>query len=135
MPQLSPKKSRTKEHYNQLADFEAKSDSYYFKRRAEEMAAFFVGARPDTHILNLGAGNGRFSRFLSSRDFSNIVDTDISILLLKQSQCRKKVLADAENLPFKKCAFDSVIMTDVIEHLENRKNVLAELFRVLGKMR
>jgi len=49
--------------------------------------------------LNLGAGNGRFSRFLSSRGFSNIVDPDISILLLKQSQCRKKCWPDAENHP------------------------------------
>ncbi len=125
------KKEDVKKHYNTLKNFGYGSDEYYFKRRTEQLFVFANSMPHSSRILNLGCGDGKFSKFLGAHGFLNIVDADISILLLRMNKGNKKVLADAEMLSFKEKVFDAVIMTDVIEHLRDRKRVMAETFRVL----
>lgn len=133
MPFKETTKEEMKKHYNSIRNFKDKSDSYYFNRRAECLSTFLNNVPPTTRILNLGCGDGKFSDFLKQQGFSNIVDVDISISLLKFDKHSKKILGDAENISFKEKTFDVLLMTDVIEHIENRKKTVYELFRVLKK--
>ncbi len=126
-------KKDVRKHYDSLRNFEGKSDSYYFKRRAAYLKSFTEMMPKSSLILNLGCGNGIFSDFLKSLRFSNIVDVELSFHLLRQSKSRMRILGDAENLPFKEGVFDVCIMTDVVEHIEDRKKAFAELHTVLKK--
>ncbi|MBU4246006.1 MAG: class I SAM-dependent methyltransferase [Nanoarchaeota archaeon] len=133
MPFEAITKEETKKHYNALEEFTNKSDPYYFKRRAEHLLQFLSKMPKSSKILNLGCGDGRFTRLIKDCGFRDIVDADISSSLLKSDTCRKRVLGDAENISFKKEMFDAIIMTDVIEHIENRNRAINELQRVLKK--
>ena len=124
-------KEETREHYDSLENFGDKSDTYYFKRRAEELLSFLSEIPRSSRILNMGCGDGKFSNFIKNHGFTNIVDADISISLLKSDKCPKRVLGDAENSSFNKDVFDAVIMTDVIEHIENRTKTIIELHRIV----
>jgi len=81
--------------------------------------------------LELGCGIGYLSRL-----FDSYVGTDIQIQALKiaRKQSRAPFLqADIGNLPFRDAAFDTVILYDVAEHLENLDRILTELKRIASK--
>ena len=45
----------------------------------------------------------------------------------------KYIIADARKLPFKKNMFDAALCIDVIEHIDNDKQVISEISRVLKR--
>lgn len=123
-------KEEVKNRYNALENFD-NTDKDYFRRRAEKLSEFMKRVKKSSRILNLGCGDGEFSNLLNSQGYSNIVDIDISVQLLKHSKCANRILGDAEHLPFKADAFDSALLLDVIEHIEKRDAAISELSRVL----
>ena len=96
-------------------------------------------------LLDLGCGEGRhaLSAYIA-RDLK-VYAVDLSLSDLKttksrfiesyESENKKKTLsiaaADAKNLPFQDNEFDSVICSEVLEHIHDYKSVLSEIFRVL----
>ena len=96
-------------------------------------------------LLDLGCGEGRhaLSAYISKELEVYAVDLSISDLEITksrfsefyESENKKKTLsiavADAKNLPFQDDEFDSVICSEVLEHIHDYKSVLSEISRVL----
>lgn len=81
-------------------------------------------------ILDLGSGEGALSEKLISLGHNiTACDGDSGQFKLKQITCQKVDLNQA--LPFNNSQFDIVILSDVIEHLENPWHIIREACRVL----
>ena len=97
------------------------------RRRAE-----FVRANARGRILDVGSGPGQLAQQLE-RSF--MVLADISFKILKVARQRSGqtdlVVCDAEYLPFSKCAFDTVIGSEVIYYLSDPSRFLKGVARVL----
>ena len=85
------------------------------------------------HILDLGSGEGGTAKVLSEKN--EVVSFDISrIRLLQQENAQyRQVLGDSEHLPFNSSSFDVIILQDVIEHLQSKKNIIDSLHSLLKK--
>ena len=96
-------------------------------------------------LLDLGCGEGRhaLSAYISKELKVYAVDLSINDLGTTKNRFNeffetdneKKTLslaaADAKNLPFQDNTFDSVICSEVLEHIHDYKSVLLEISRVL----
>ena len=93
-------------------------------------------------IIDVGAGRGIYTTSITHLEFVNlIVLTDISPTMLQtakqnlgtESSSKRicYIACDMESLPFKINCFDSVINSQVIEHLLDDKEGLRELYRIL----
>lgn len=97
----------------------------------------FIGNNLHEYALDAGCGRGLYTRILLKRakkvaalDYSkNSIDT------LKRRLGYLPHLSlyvgSADNLPFEAEQFDLVLHCEVLEHIENDRKVLSELFRVL----
>jgi ubiquinone/menaquinone biosynthesis C-methylase UbiE len=90
--------------------------------------------------LNVGCGTGRYSLKIAEMGVE-VVALDLSLKMLARLKWKarksavsdgvKVVLADAEHLPFKENAFDSLICALAFDHFEYCERVAAEFSRVL----
>ncbi|MFA5736557.1 MAG: glycosyltransferase [Candidatus Paceibacterota bacterium] len=97
-----------------------------------------IGSLANKKILDLGSGFGKFLLACVKRGYSAI-----GLELNPQKISQARVLAgergikinifqgQAEKLPFPSLEFDFINLAEVIEHVENPKLVLQEMFRVL----
>lgn len=91
-------------------------------------------------ILDAGTGCGWFMRFAAEKGY-DIVGIDIADKVIKQNDWFGKVSGQKINiikasiffLPFKNNYFDSVIVSEILEHLESPHKALLETGRVLKK--
>ncbi|MCC6441960.1 MAG: class I SAM-dependent methyltransferase [Armatimonadetes bacterium] len=84
----------------------------------------------DLSILDIGCGTGATSRDM--RRFGAVVSTDFvkdALLFARTRECAPLCQADAHHLPFREGAFDLVVAMDIIEHLKDDRQALAECFR------
>lgn len=88
-------------------------------------------------VLNIGVGNGNLEAILSSRG-AEVFSLDPSEAAIRRLQVSWKFgerakVGYSQSIPFKDEMFDVVIMTEVLEHLEQdiRFATLAEVKRVL----
>lgn len=91
-------------------------------------------------VLEIGCGNGYYLSLLNRLNVKlKLIGIDKDILALKDAarfigdKKVKLILGDAAKLPFKTATFDRVVMSEVIEHVENEEKVLHEAKRVLKK--
>jgi SAM-dependent methyltransferase len=92
-----------------------------------------LSASPGPRVLNVGAGQGSFSKLLEARGFE-VVSTDVSpkaCEVLTRRVRGRVVRADAVALPFADASFDAVVLGEVIEHVEEDVAALVESRRVL----
>lgn len=89
-------------------------------------------------ILDIGCGNGYYLYLLKSLGLRLTlvgVDNDENALRSARqvlgNERIKIVKGDANKLPFKNEIFDKVLISEVIEHVDDEKRVLSEIFRVL----
>lgn len=80
--------------------------------------------------LDLGCGDGYFTDLLKRKD-NRVVSVDID----KKNIIRNSlfIIADAQDLPFKSHIFDQIVLTDVLEHIQNDKKSVEDIDRILKK--
>ncbi len=90
----------------------------------------------DLRILELGAGGGFFASELDRRGFTNLTLSDFTgttLAALRHGMPHAKLVgADGARLPFLDGSFDIIISTDVIEHIPEVEQHIAEVARVLA---
>ncbi len=91
-------------------------------------------ASADSHLLEMGCGNGIASRMLAKQGH-RVIGTDISPLFLQEAQnwqTRQLTyqVVDALDLPFPDQHFDLVCSNELIEHVPDVEAVLWEMIRV-----
>ena len=84
-------------------------------------------------ILDLGSGEGGTSDILSENN--NIVSFDLSKERLKrrseQESNALRLCGNASDLPFNKNSFDVIIIQDVLEHLDEKKDFPEMIYKLL----
>jgi SAM-dependent methyltransferase len=101
--------------------------------RESLLLKLLLAADPGSDVLNVGAGQGSFTRTLEERGF-RVVSTDVSPAAVEvlAARARGKVLeADMTNLPFPDASFDAVVAGEVLEHIDADMKALSEAARVL----
>lgn len=107
------------------------------KRRAKKIIEG-LDLKKGEKILEVGCGNGYYLSLLNRLGLKiNLAGIDTDKAALKDAVKfvgNKKVrliLADASKIPFASNTFDRIVMSEVIEHVENEGKVLKEAYRVL----
>jgi SAM-dependent methyltransferase len=93
----------------------------------------FLAARPGLEVLDAGAGQGTLSAKLGALGFE-VTSTDASaaaVAVLRERLPGRVLEADVGALPFDEESFDSAVLGEVLEHLEDDRGALAEIARVL----
>jgi 2-polyprenyl-6-hydroxyphenyl methylase/3-demethylubiquinone-9 3-methyltransferase len=109
----------------------------YFKKirkRYDYIEKYIVGPK----IIDIGCGPG-VGCYLAAKkeDVTEVCGLDLQEDMIKQAKeniKNKKVSfynGFAENLPFKDKYFDTVILTETLEHVQDEREVIKEAFRVL----
>lgn len=91
----------------------------------------YLALNKETHILDVGCGNGFFTFH-----FDKICDctgVDYSKKMLTLNPVEGCVCADAGNLCFKEDSFDAVFCHALLHHVDNMDDVLSEMKRVSRK--
>lgn len=118
---LQIKRSRTA-HSLANTDFLIKHSLEDILERLEDMNKKFP------LILNLGSRTGYASTQLSNRSGSlRVIDTDISLELIKQNNNKNKIILDEENLPFANNTFDLVISILNLHQINDLPGCLIQL--------
>lgn len=80
-----------------------------------------------SRILDAGSGNGQYASAFANHRYCAIDLASVRQVSFKDLD----VVGDLSKLPFATGSHDLVLCTQVIEHVENPRQVLAEIFRVL----
>ncbi len=109
------------------------------KRRAKKIIEG-LDLKKEERILEVGCGNGYYLSLLNRLDLDlDLTGIDIDKPALIDAakfigdKSVKLILADGSKIPFLNNSFDKVVMSEVIEHVDNEEVVLKEVFRVLQK--
>lgn len=84
-------------------------------------------------LLDVGGGTGR-SAYELRHMVAGVTIIDSSMGMLRQAMGKKAfmiVCSNSESLPFPDQSFERVIMVDALHHVENYRETLSELWRVL----
>lgn len=82
-------------------------------------------------LLDVGCGTGRLMAELSA--YAECVGVDVSLRAVQLAEAKnlKAKLGAATELPFPNQTFDFVVISDVLEHIEDDRLVMSEIVRVL----
>jgi ubiquinone/menaquinone biosynthesis C-methylase UbiE len=86
-------------------------------------------------FLDVGCGTGEYLPFVR-RFVSNVCGFDISkeyLYRCKPAKADELIQGDSRNLPFKDRAFDVVLCSEMIEHVNPQEIAIREIFRVSRK--
>jgi len=89
-----------------------------------------------TRILDVGAGEGRYRALFShcvykSQDFGKYEGTNDGLLRQSWKYGELDYTCDASSIPCEDGAFDAVLCTEVLEHVQEPIDVLREISRIL----
>ena len=113
------------QHYATFSEYQAR---YVFASR-------WMG--PGGQVLDLGCGNGYGTAFLKESAGRRVIGCDRSRTALTFAQGRYRSLAptfiqgDATELPIRSNSLDTVVSYEMIEHVQDDKRLVAEVYRVL----
>jgi SAM-dependent methyltransferase len=93
----------------------------------------FLSASPGRTVLDAGAGQGTLSIKLAKLGFE-VTSADASkaaVKVLRDRAPGRVAEADVTSLPFEDESFDAAVLGEVLEHVEDDRQALAEVARVL----
>lgn len=97
-----------------------------------EAALRYHQVKPLRTHLDIGAGSGRLIRLFHENMGVRSSACDYTDSLMELAGQRVDVVnLNHERLPYHDCTFDVVTATEIIEHLENFREALREIYRVL----
>ncbi len=109
-------------------------DHWWFRARREifdRVLAECADLPGSARVLDVGPGSGINLPVLSPRGPVTVLDRDLdSARACRAEGADSVVVADAENLPFAEASFDLTCALDVVEHLDDDRSAMRELFRV-----
>lgn len=102
------------------------SDVYYLHLRSLFAELHKAAVHAHGRLLDVGCGNRPYGELFAAR-----VDAYVGCDIVQSSDARVNVLCHATELPFGEGSCDTVLVTQVIEHVADHRTLLAEAFRVL----
>lgn len=111
---------------------------WWFQSRRQIVLALVnsLNLSKNAKILEIGCSGGPLLSKLKIDGFTNVFGIDISenaIIVCKERKINNTSVMDATNMDFENEAFDLVIASDILEHIENDTLALKEWNRVLKK--
>jgi len=108
----------------------------FFQRRRTGTIRRMLGAQNGEVILDIGCGSGVQLRALELSSPGLLIGMDLNrnaLLFAKGKNIRNTefLIADAERLPFREKTIDRIICAEIIEHLHEPEQMIAESERVL----
>lgn len=79
-------------------------------------------------ILDVGCGNRIYEYIFPEAEYIGI---DIEISGRDANEKLPDIYFDGTNIPFEECYFDFIVCTEVLEHCEDPKRLIEEMYRVL----
>lgn len=115
---------------------EIELDHWWFRGRRDLFSKQILGLNlpKDAAILDVGTSTGTNLRLLRDAGFTNVHALDSSTLAIDyvtRKGLGKVVEGDICAMPYDEGAFDLVLATDVIEHVDDDAGALREIYRVL----
>jgi SAM-dependent methyltransferase len=101
--------------------------------REQLLLDLFLSAAPGPEVLDAGAGQGTMSIRLERLGFE-VTSTDVSdaaVAVLRKQLAGDVEQASVTDLPFADSSFDGAVLGEVLEHVEEDREALAEIARVL----
>lgn len=106
--------------------------SWWFDTRNKIILKTAESFRISNEILDVGSGNGFVARFLASKGYSVLtVEPSLKGAVLSARKGLSSICAELHELKLPGDSIPTVSMFDVLEHVEDRADVLAEVSRVL----
>jgi ubiquinone/menaquinone biosynthesis C-methylase UbiE/uncharacterized protein YbaR (Trm112 family) len=139
-------KSHMDELFERYWDSEARADEYdrfvegaqsrldMHNHRGEVRATLEVlGDVSGRRVLDCGCGNGRFFEEFPAATFTVGIDASLNLLRIcrQKGRCTRLVCGELEHLPFADRSFDTVLSVRVLQHLEQQRQAVFEMARVL----
>ena len=87
--------------------------------------------RPDSRVLELGAGTGRIPQHDLKGCCAELVGADFDRRVLENPRLDRGVVLEDDRLPFQDESFDLAFSIAVLEHIERPREFLGEVARVL----
>lgn len=112
---------------------EAEENHWWFLGRREAIVSLMERFPREARILEVGCAGGILLRTLQEKGYSQVFGVDISkeaIELCRRRGVNHVSVMDGESLAFDK-KFDIIILSDVLEHIKNEKEVIHGLQRSL----
>ena len=126
---------RTANQALERTDIFSSDDFFQNKLHLQRYEFSLEQIKKNTAVLEVGTGLGVFSKMLNSHA-ARYAGIEVDEVACKQAQLRvgdESLIkhADAHQLPYPSASFDVVVCLEVLEHLRNYRQALAEIRRVL----
>lgn len=92
----------------------------------------FLRGKHGLRILDVGCGDGFIARALA-RQGHHVVGADVNLDSLREEEKMPMVRLDGSRLAFRHGCFDCILAFDVLEHIPELNQVIAEFDRVLSR--
>ncbi|MFC1650383.1 methyltransferase domain-containing protein [Candidatus Latescibacterota bacterium] len=115
------------------------------ERRRMQVISRMVPGAGVRKVLDIGCGNGELSEILVRRGM-NVISTDLGFNSIQRASLKindrlklrppgdasiRFVQGDIYRLPYDDSSFDAVVASEIVEHLDNPRDAVSEVARVL----